>query len=91
LLEGLKRLEFDAMAEFWIPDISCFQKARDDPYYGQVVKPDEDQLFEWETAMWQFAGKRCITRMEKLWICRWGIQKCRKHRLVLSTNMMYLR
>jgi hypothetical protein len=28
------------------------KKARDDPYYGQVVKPDEDQLFEWETAMW---------------------------------------
>ena len=48
----MKRLEFDGVAEFWMPDASCFQKAREDPYYEKVVQPDENQLFEWETCQW---------------------------------------
>ncbi len=35
-----------------MPDASCFHKAREDPYYKEVVFPDEEKLFEWETAKW---------------------------------------
>lgn len=52
MLQHLPKLEFDAAAEFVMPDASCFHKAREDPYYERVIKPDEDQLFEWETAVW---------------------------------------
>ena len=45
-------LTFDAIAEFLMPDISCFQKAREDPYYASHIAPDEEKLFEWESARW---------------------------------------
>ena len=35
-----------------MPDISCFQKAREDPYYASHIAPDEDKLFDWESARW---------------------------------------
>lgn len=35
-----------------MPDISCFHKAREDPYYAEAIAPDEDKLFEWESACW---------------------------------------
>jgi hypothetical protein len=40
------------VAEFLMPDTSCFYKARHDPYYEEVIAPDEEKLFEWSTAQW---------------------------------------
>ncbi|KAJ9603538.1 hypothetical protein H2200_011724 [Cladophialophora chaetospira] len=51
-LQGLPKLEFDGVAEFLMPDAASFHKAREDPYYQAVVFPDEEKLFEWETAKW---------------------------------------
>ncbi|OCT52928.1 hypothetical protein CLCR_10886 [Cladophialophora carrionii] len=51
-LGGLKKLDFDGVGEFLMLDASCFQKAREDPYYEQFILPDENQLFEWESAQW---------------------------------------
>ena len=51
-LKGLPTLEYDGVAEFLMPDASCFHKARQDPYYEQFVMPDENELFEWETVQW---------------------------------------
>ena len=51
-LKDIQKLEYDRVAEFWMPDASCFHKARQDPYYEQVVMPDENHLLEWETVQW---------------------------------------
>ncbi|OAG38794.1 hypothetical protein AYO21_06989 [Fonsecaea monophora] len=51
-LQGVKKLNFDGIGEFLMPDVSCFHKAREDPYYAEVIAPDEDKLFDWNTAEW---------------------------------------
>ena len=51
-LKGMQKLEYDGVAEFWMRDASYFHKAREDPYYKEVVLPDENKLFEWETMQW---------------------------------------
>lgn len=52
-LTPLKKHEFDGVGEFDMPDISCFQRARDDPYYRSHILPDEMRLFDWETCTYQ--------------------------------------
>jgi len=52
LLGYVPKLDYDGIAEFWMPDLSCFAKACEDPYYKEVVKPDEDELFVMETSTW---------------------------------------
>ncbi|KIW76498.1 hypothetical protein Z517_11244 [Fonsecaea pedrosoi CBS 271.37] len=51
-LQGVKKLTFDGIGEFLMPEVSCFHKAREDPYYAEVIAPDEDKLFDWNTAEW---------------------------------------
>ncbi|KIW27882.1 uncharacterized protein PV07_07580 [Cladophialophora immunda] len=51
-LKGAKKLDFDAVGEFLMPDVSCFQKAREDPYYAEVIAPDEEKLFDWSSMEW---------------------------------------
>jgi EthD domain len=47
-----KPLEFDGVAEFILPDIKCFESARDDPFYKEKVAPDEVQFFSWPDTRW---------------------------------------
>ena len=37
-----------------MPSVSCLHKARQDPYYEEVVVPDENRLYDWETARWTY-------------------------------------
>ncbi|ETI24899.1 hypothetical protein G647_04269 [Cladophialophora carrionii CBS 160.54] len=65
-LGGLKKLDFDGVGEFLMLDASCFQKAREDPYYEQVVMPDENQLFEWESAQWTLGWEEVYIKDGKI-------------------------
>ncbi|OAP65489.1 hypothetical protein AYL99_01461 [Fonsecaea erecta] len=51
-LGSAKKLDFDAVGEFLMPDLSCFQRAREDPYYAEVIAPDEQRLFDWTSVEW---------------------------------------
>ncbi|EXJ73747.1 uncharacterized protein A1O5_03509 [Cladophialophora psammophila CBS 110553] len=52
VLKNAKKLDFDGVGEFLMPDVSCFQRAREDPYYTEVIAPDEDKLFDWGSVEW---------------------------------------
>ncbi|KIW89477.1 uncharacterized protein Z519_09633 [Cladophialophora bantiana CBS 173.52] len=52
VLQNAKKLDFDGVGEFLMPEISCFQRAREDPYYTEVIAPDEDKLFDWGSVEW---------------------------------------
>ncbi|KAH6644247.1 EthD domain-containing protein [Boeremia exigua] len=39
-------LSYDGTADFYVRKYEDFQKAYEDPYYQDVVKPDEEFLFE---------------------------------------------
>lgn len=43
---SLYRLPFDGAVELLVPDVACFQKARDDPFYKEKVQADEGKFFE---------------------------------------------
>ncbi|OAL30475.1 hypothetical protein AYO22_01673 [Fonsecaea multimorphosa] len=51
-LKGVKKVDFDGVGEFLMPDVACFHRAREDPYYAEVVAPDEEKLFDWASAEW---------------------------------------
>lgn len=39
-------LSFDGVAEFWVKKYEDFENAYSDPYYLDVVKKDEEYLFD---------------------------------------------
>lgn len=51
-LGSFKQLDYDGVAEFTLPDIKCFERAREDPFYQEKVAPDERNFFDWSDARW---------------------------------------
>ena len=47
-----KALQYDGIAEFIMPEVKCFERAREDPFYQEKVAPDEQQFFDWSDARW---------------------------------------
>ncbi|CAI9633367.1 hypothetical protein GT037_008905 [Alternaria burnsii] len=45
----LPTLSYDGMADFWVRNFEDFQKAYEDPFYLDVVKKDEEYLFDLES------------------------------------------
>lgn len=39
-------LDYDGSVELLMPSAKCWDDARQDPYYEQEVKPDEDKFFD---------------------------------------------
>jgi len=39
-------LSYDGVADFYVKSLEDFKKAYDDPYYKDVVKKDEEYLFD---------------------------------------------
>ena len=47
-----KPLPYDGIAEFILPQVRCFERAREDPFYKEKVAPDEERFFDWSGAAW---------------------------------------
>ncbi|CAK4032117.1 Hypothetical predicted protein [Lecanosticta acicola] len=41
-------VDYDGYVELRMPELDCYERARRDPYYAQVVKPDEEAFFDFE-------------------------------------------
>jgi hypothetical protein len=46
MLTDAPKPDWDGSAEFLMPDAGCFAKAMEDPYYKDVMAPDEENLFD---------------------------------------------
>lgn len=49
-----------------MPDISCFHNARQDPFYLAEVLPDENKLFDWESAMYNIGWEEVYIKDNKV-------------------------
>ena len=47
-----KPLPYDGVAEFILPDVKCFERAIEDPFYKEKVMPDEAQFIDFSDATW---------------------------------------
>lgn len=48
-LLSMPTLSFDGVADFWVKDYKDFENAYSDPYYKDVVRKDEEYLFDMST------------------------------------------
>lgn len=46
---SLPTLSYDGVADFWVKKYEDFENAYSDPYYLDVVKKDEEYLFDMPT------------------------------------------
>ena len=51
-MKQIPALEFDGVAEFLMPDVSCMKQAFETDYYRDVVSKDEEAFFERESVRW---------------------------------------
>lgn len=58
---SLYKLPYDGAVELVVPDVACFQKARDDPFYKEKVQADERKFFETgaEDLAWTVGWEEC--------------------------------
>lgn len=47
-------------------DSSCFQRARDDPFYLSHILPDEARLFGWETCVYHVGWEEMYIKGGKI-------------------------
>lgn len=66
LLKKIKKYEYDGAGEFIMPDISCFHKAQQDPFYLTHMLPDEQKLFDWETTVYQVGWEEIYIKNGKI-------------------------
>ncbi len=71
-LKAVRKFDFDAAAEFVMPDISCFLNARNDPYYATHVFPDEQYLFDWTSAYYTVGYEEVYIKDNKVVDLRFG-------------------
>ncbi|KAI5357772.1 putative EthD domain-containing protein [Septoria linicola] len=43
-------VDYDGFVELRMPELSCFENAMNDPYYADVVSPDEQSFWEFATS-----------------------------------------
>ncbi|KAJ4349194.1 hypothetical protein N0V95_004777 [Ascochyta clinopodiicola] len=53
-------LSYDGMADFYVRKYEDFEKAYEDPYYKDVVKPDEEYLFDVENMRVMVGTETCV-------------------------------
>ena len=51
-MKQIPRLDFDGVAEFLMPDVSCMKQAFETEYYRDVVSKDEEAFFKRESVRW---------------------------------------
>ena len=53
-------LSYDSMADFWVRNYEDFEKAYEDPFYLEVVKKDEEYLFDLESLRVTAGVEHCV-------------------------------
>jgi uncharacterized protein (TIGR02118 family) len=53
-------LSYDGMADFWVRNYEDFEKAYEDPFYLEVVKKDEEYLFDLESLRVTAGVEYCV-------------------------------
>jgi hypothetical protein len=53
-------LSYDGMADFWVRNYEDFEKAYEDPFYLEVVKKDEEYLFDLESLRVTAGVEHCV-------------------------------
>ena len=61
----LQPLSYDGTVELIVPDIECLAKAREDDFYKDVVRKDEEKFFEPDVA-WTVGWEEVYVRNGKL-------------------------
>ncbi|CAN9428601.1 unnamed protein product [Alternaria sp. RS040] len=56
----LPTLSYDGMADFWVRNFEDFEKAYEDPFYLEVVKKDEEYLFDLESLRVTAGVEYCV-------------------------------
>jgi len=54
------------MADFYVKKYKDFEKAYDDPYYKNVVKPDEEYLFDVQNMRVMVGMETCVIEEGKI-------------------------
>ncbi|PPJ53236.1 hypothetical protein CBER1_11770 [Cercospora berteroae] len=54
-------VDYDGFVELRMPELSCFENAMNDPYYAEVVAPDEKSF-------WKFATSKITIGWEETYI-----------------------
>lgn len=54
------------MADFYVKTYEDFQKAYDDSYYKDKVKPDEEYLFDVENMRVMVGTEKCVIEAGKI-------------------------
>lgn len=54
------------MADFYVRQYEDFEKAYEDPYYTNVVKPDEEYLFDVEQMRVMVGTETCVIEGGKI-------------------------
>jgi hypothetical protein len=53
-------LSYDGMADFWVRNYEDFEKAYGDPFYLEVVKKDEEYIFDLESLRVTAGVEYCV-------------------------------
>ena len=53
-------LSYDGQADFWVRNYEDFEKAYEDPFYLEVVKKDEEYLFDLESLRVTAGVEYCV-------------------------------
>ncbi|KAF3033615.1 hypothetical protein E8E12_001967 [Didymella heteroderae] len=53
-------LSYDGMADFYVRSYEDFERAYEDPYYADVVRPDEEYLFDVESMRVMVGTETCV-------------------------------
>lgn len=59
-------LSYDGMADFWVRKYEDFERAYKDPFYLEVVKKDEEFLFDTESLRVTAGVDICVIEDEKV-------------------------
>jgi hypothetical protein len=59
-------MSYDGMADFYVKKYEDFEKAYEDQYYKDVVKPDEEYLFDVKNMRVMVGTETCVIEDGKI-------------------------
>ncbi|KAL6250083.1 hypothetical protein RBB50_002384 [Rhinocladiella similis] len=65
-LKNVPKIDHDGSADFIMPDISCCYHARQDPFYLTTVLPDDNKLFDWDSAVYNIGWEESYIKDNKV-------------------------
>lgn len=70
-INKMEVVDYDGFVEMWVreSDFACLDRAREDPYYKDVVEPDEKKFFDLEKSRVIVVGRNAMLQMGKCLMC----------------------